>query len=181
MAQVPKADVSEQNLKEFYRHLGHFFDEPWATLHWRAEGTLEYFCLLFIPGMKPFDVVEGDRDSHVRLHVRRMFITDKAELLPHWLRFVSGVVDTEDLPLNVSREMLQTTPVLARIRKALIGRVMTRIEDPLQGGRGLREVLGQFRPDHEGGPLGGRRTPQRNPAAAALCFLRPRRVVSLAD
>jgi molecular chaperone HtpG len=119
-----KADVSEQNLKEFYRHLGHFFDDPWASLHWRAEGTLEYFCLLFIRGMKPFDVVEGDRDSHVRLHVRRMFITDKADLLPHWLRFVSGVVDTEDLPLNVSREMLQTTPVLGRIRKALISRVL---------------------------------------------------------
>jgi molecular chaperone HtpG len=124
-----KADVSEQNLKEFYRHLGHFFDEPWATLHWRAEGTLEYYGLLFIPGMKPFDVVEGDRDSHVRLHVRRMFITDKADLLPHWLRFVSGVVDTEDLPLNVSREMLQTTPVLGRIRKALISRVLGELKN----------------------------------------------------
>jgi molecular chaperone HtpG len=123
-----KSETSDQSYKEFYRHLGHFFDEPWATLHWRAEGTLEYFCLLFIPGMKPFDVVDNDRDAHVRLHVRRMFITDKAELLPHWLRFVSGVVDTEDLPLNVSREMLQTTPVLARIRKALIGRVMAELK-----------------------------------------------------
>jgi molecular chaperone HtpG len=123
-----KSETTEQSYKEFYRHLGHFFDEPWATLHWRAEGTLEYFCLLFIPGMKPFEVVEGDRDAHVRLHVRRMFITDKADLLPHWLRFVSGVVDTEDLPLNVSREMLQTTPVLARIRKALIGRVMSELK-----------------------------------------------------
>jgi molecular chaperone HtpG len=123
-----KADVSEQSYKEFYRHLGHFFDEPWATLHWRAEGTLEYFCLLFIPGMKPFEPVDNDRDAHVRLHVRRMFITDKADLLPSWLRFVSGVVDTEDLPLNVSREMLQTTPVLARIRKALIGRVLTELK-----------------------------------------------------
>jgi molecular chaperone HtpG len=119
-----RSDVTEQNMKEFYRHLGHFFDDPWASLHWKAEGTLEYFCLLFIPGMKPFNVVEGDRDSHVRLHVRRMFITDKADLLPHWLRFVSGVVDTEDLPLNVSREMLQTTPVLGRIRRALITRVL---------------------------------------------------------
>ena len=124
-----KSETTEQSYKEFYRHLGHFFDEPWATLHWRAEGTLEYFCLLFIPGMKPFDPVEGDRDAHIRLHVRRMFITDKAELLPHWLRFVSGVVDTEDLPLNVSREMLQTTPVLARIRKALIGRVMSELKN----------------------------------------------------
>jgi molecular chaperone HtpG len=123
-----KSDVTEQSYKEFYRHLGHFFDDPWATLHWRAEGTLEYFCLLFIPGMKPFDVVDNDRDAHIRLHVRRMFITDKAELLPHWLRFVSGVVDTEDLPLNVSREMLQTTPVLARIRKALISRVLSELK-----------------------------------------------------
>ncbi len=122
-----KSETTEQSYKEFYRHLGHFFDDPWATLHWKAEGTLEYFCLLFIPSMKPFDVVENDRDAHVRLHVRRMFITDKAELLPHWLRFVSGVVDTEDLPLNVSREMLQTTPVLARIRKALIGRVLAEL------------------------------------------------------
>ena len=78
--------------------------------------------------MKPFDAVDNDRDAHVRLHVRRMFITDKADLLPHWLRFVSGVVDTEDLPLNVSREMLQTTPVLARIRKALIGRVLSELK-----------------------------------------------------
>jgi molecular chaperone HtpG len=124
----PKSEVSEQSYKEFYRHLGHFFDDPWATLHWRAEGTLEYFCLLFIPGMKPFEPVDNDRDAHVRLHVRRMFITDKADLLPSWLRFVSGVVDTEDLPLNVSREMLQTTPVLARIRKALIGRVLSELK-----------------------------------------------------
>jgi molecular chaperone HtpG len=119
-----KSDVTEQSYKEFYRHLGHFFDEPWSTLHWRAEGTLEYFCLLFIPSMKPFDAVDNDREAHVRLHVRRMFITDKAELLPSWLRFVTGVVDTEDLPLNVSREMLQSTPVLARIRKAMINRVL---------------------------------------------------------
>ena len=120
--------MTEQNYKEFYRHLGHIFDDPWATLHWKAEGTLEFFALLFIPGMKPFDPLDNDRESHVRLHVRRMFITDKAELLPHWLRFVQGVVDTEDLPLNVSREMLQTTPVLGRIRKALIGRVLSELK-----------------------------------------------------
>src|SRR6476646_8580644 len=124
-----RSETTEQSYKEFYRHLGHYFDEPWATLHWKAEGTLEYFCLLFIPGMKPFDVVDNDRDAHVRLHVRRMFITDKADLLPHWLRFVSGVVDTEDLPLNVSREMLQTTPVLGRIRRALIDRVLSELKN----------------------------------------------------
>ncbi|MBN8926445.1 MAG: molecular chaperone HtpG [Rhodospirillales bacterium 69-11] len=123
-----KSEVTEQNYAEFYRHLGHIFDSPWATLHWKAEGTFEYFCLLFIPGMKPFDPVDNDRESHVRLHVRRMFITDKAELLPPWLRFVAGVVDTEDLPLNVSREMLQTTPVLGRIRKALVTRVLSELK-----------------------------------------------------
>jgi molecular chaperone HtpG len=125
----PRAEVSEQSYNEFYRHLGLLFDTPWATLHWKAEGMLEFFALLFIPGMKPFEPVEGDRDSHVRLHVRRMFITDKADLLPSWLRFVQGVVDTEDLPLNVSREMLQTTPVLGRIRKALIGRVLSELKN----------------------------------------------------
>jgi molecular chaperone HtpG len=124
----PRADITEQNYKEFYRHLGHMFDDPWATLHWKAEGMLEFFALLFIPGMKPFDPLDNDRDSHVRLHVRRMFITDKAELLPSWLRFVQGVVDTEDLPLNVSREMLQSTPVIGRIRKTLVGRVLSELK-----------------------------------------------------
>jgi molecular chaperone HtpG len=142
----PKAETTEQSYKEFYRHLGHFFDEPWATLHWRVEGTLEYFCLLFIPGMKPFDVVDNDRDAHVRLHVRRMFITDKADLLPHWLRFVSGVVDTEDLPLNVSREMLQTTPVLARIRKALIGRVLSELKSRTKDAEDYNKFYENFGP-----------------------------------
>ncbi len=130
----PRAEISEQSYHEFYRHLGHLFDTPWATLHWRAEGMTEFTALLFIPGSRPFDILDNDRDSHLRLHVRRMFITDKAELLPAWLRFVQGVVDTEDLPLNVSREMLQATPVLGRIRKALVGRILgelkTRAKEP---------------------------------------------------
>jgi len=120
----PKAEITEQTYAAFYRHLGNLFDSPWATLHWRAEGAIDFAALLFIPGSRPFEAVEGVRESRVRLHVRRMFITDQAGLLPPWLRFVQGVVDTEDLPLNVSREMLQTTPVLARIRKALVNRVL---------------------------------------------------------
>ena len=124
-----KSDITEQNYAEFYRHLGHGWDSPWATLHWKAEGALEYYCLLFIPGMKPFMPVEEDRESKVRLHVRRMFITDKGEMLPHWLRFVQGVVDTEDLPLNVSREILQSTPVIGRIRKAMISRVLGELKN----------------------------------------------------
>ena len=124
----PKASVSEQSYNEFYRHLGMFWDSPWATLHWHAEGTVEFAALLFVPGSKPFMPVQEERESRVRLHVRRMFITDRAELLPNWLRFVQGVVDTEDLPLNVSREMLQSTPVLARIRRAVTNRVMTELK-----------------------------------------------------
>ena len=119
-----KSEVSEDAYRDLYRHLGHLFDAPWATLHWRVEGALEFYALLFISSTRPFEPMEGSRESRVRLHVQRMFITDEAGLLPGWPRFVQGVVDTEDLPLNVSREMLQTTPVLARIRKALVGRVL---------------------------------------------------------
>ncbi|WP_206930341.1 molecular chaperone HtpG [Roseococcus thiosulfatophilus] len=124
----PKSEITEEAYAEFHRHLGHVFDTPWATLHWRAEGTLEFTALLFIPGMKPFTPVEEARESRLRLHVRRMFITDEAALLPPWLRFVNGVVDTEDLPLNVSREMLQATPVLARIRRAVTARVLSELK-----------------------------------------------------
>jgi molecular chaperone HtpG len=123
-----KSEITEEQYSEFYQHLGHMFDKPWATLHWRAEGTLEFTALLFVPGMRPFEPVESTRESRVRLHVRRMFITDEANLLPSWLRFVQGVVDTEDLPLNVSREMLQATPVLARIRKAVTNRVINELK-----------------------------------------------------
>ena len=123
-----KSEVSEEEYKEFYRHVAHAFDDPWATLHWRAEGAMEFTALLFVPGGRPFEPVEGPRESRVRLHVRRMFITDEAGLLPPWARFVQGVVDTEDLPLNVSREMLQATPVLARIRKAVTGRVLSELK-----------------------------------------------------
>jgi molecular chaperone HtpG len=124
----PKAEVTEDQYEGFFRHLGHFIGKPWLTLHWRAEGTMEYAALLFIPDSKPFQPIEEQRTSKLRLHVKRMFITDEAELVPAWLRFVDGVVDTEDLPLNVSREMLQTTPVLARIRKAVTNRVIAELK-----------------------------------------------------
>ncbi len=124
----PKSEITTEQYSAFYHHLGMHFDEPWATLHWRAEGQIEFSALLFIPSTAPFTPVEGPRESRVRLHVRRMFITDEAALLPPWLRFVVGVVDTEDLPLNVSREMLQSTPVLARIRKAVTNRVLSEIK-----------------------------------------------------
>ncbi|WP_291365961.1 molecular chaperone HtpG [Acetobacter sp. UBA5411] len=124
----PKSEVTEEQYNEFYRHVSHNFDTPWDTLHWRAEGTIEFSALLFIPGSRPFEFGDPARESKIRLHVKRMFITDDAALVPAWMRFVVGVVDTEDLPLNVSREMLQATPVLARIRKAVTGRVLNEIK-----------------------------------------------------
>lgn len=141
-----KADITAQDYTDFYRHLGHMFDEPWATIHWSAEGTVEFSALLFVPGHSPFSVTEDDRESHVRLHVKRMFITDDAKLLPTWLRFVEGVVDTEDLPLNVSREMLQATPVLARIRKALVNRVMGELKTRSKEAETYKSFIEQFGP-----------------------------------
>jgi molecular chaperone HtpG len=142
----PKAEVEEKSYTELYRHLAHNFDEPWATLHWRAEGQLEFYALLFIPGSRPFDAFDNDRDSHVRLHVRRMFITSDAKLLPEFLRFVVGVVDTEDLPLNVSREMLQATPVLARIRRAVTNRVLTELKSRAKDAESYNKFWENFGP-----------------------------------
>jgi molecular chaperone HtpG len=139
-----KSDISKQDYAEFYRHLGHMFDEPWATIHWRAEGTLEFSALLFIPSAKPFMAVEENRDSKVRLHVKRMFITDDAKLLPSWLSFVVGIVDTEDLPLNVSREILQSTPVLDKIRKALVNRVLSELKSKAKDAEDFKPFQDNF-------------------------------------
>jgi len=120
-----KKDITAEQYTEFYRDVGHVYDEPWLTLHWRAEGKIEYTGLLFIPSQRPMDIFSPDREQHLKLYVRRVFITDKCEeLAPRWLRFLRGLVDSEDLPLNVSREMLQTNPTLSRIRTALIRRVL---------------------------------------------------------
>ncbi|BBK38841.1 chaperone protein HtpG [Allostella sp. ATCC 35155] len=124
----PKSEVTEEQYKEFYHHVGRAFDDPWLTLHNKAEGMLEYSSLLFIPSTRPFDLFHPERQVQLKLYVRRVFVTDSCrELLPSWLRFVRGVVDSEDLPLNVSREMLQTNPVLRRIRQALVKRILAEL------------------------------------------------------
>lgn len=122
------SDISDEEMEKFYQHITHNFDKPWDVLHWHAEGMMEFSALLFIPSTRPFQFSEPVRESRVRLHVKRMFITDDAQMLPPWLRFVQGVVDTEDLPLNVSREMLQATPVMARIRKAVTKKVISELK-----------------------------------------------------
>jgi molecular chaperone HtpG len=121
----PKKDITSEQYTAFYRHAGHAFDEPWLTLHWKAEGKIEYSALLFVPTQPPFDLLHPDRKHQLKLYVSRVFITDDCEgLLPAWLRFLKGVVDSEDLPLNISREMLQHNPVLAKIRQGLVKRVL---------------------------------------------------------
>jgi molecular chaperone HtpG len=124
----PKKDIEAAQYTEFYHHVAHAFDDPWLTLHNKAEGRLEYTNLLFVPSSKPFDLFDPERKHRVKLYVKRVFITDDCEdLMPSWLRFVRGVVDSEDLPLNISREMLQHNPVVTRIRKALVKRVLNEL------------------------------------------------------
>ena len=121
----PKSQIKPDEYTEFYRHISHAFDEPWLTVHNRAEGRISYTNLLFVPSMAPFDLFDPQRRHGVKLYVRKVFITDNCEgLVPTWLRFLKGVVDSEDLPLNVSREVLQANPVVERISKALVKRVL---------------------------------------------------------
>ena len=123
-----KSEITDEQYKDFYQHTSHSHDEPYATLHWRAEGVIEYSALLFIPDSKPFDLYDPQRLHQVKLYVRKVFIAEATQgLLPPWLRYLRGVVDSEDLPLNVSREMLQNSPVVARIRQGITKRVLSEL------------------------------------------------------
>ena len=125
----PKKEITSQQYTEFYHHVGHTFDDPWLTLHNSVEGILSYTNLLFIPSTQPFDLFLPERKQQVKLYVKRVFITDDCEgLVPGYLRFLRGIVDSEDLPLNISREMLQRDPKLARIRSGLVKRVLAELK-----------------------------------------------------
>jgi molecular chaperone HtpG len=123
-ARAPR-EIDDEQYGEFYRHVSHNFDAPWLTVHFKSEGRTEYTCLVFVPGTRPLDIFHPERKHGVRLYVRRVFITDDyAELVPTYLRFLSGVVDSEDLPLNISRETLQHNPLIRRIRDRLTRQVL---------------------------------------------------------
>jgi molecular chaperone HtpG len=126
--QRSKSELTAEDYKQAYKSIAGAFDDPAMTLHYRAEGRQSYAVLLFAPSTKPFDLFEPQRKGHVKLYVRRVFIADDADLLPAYLRFIRGVIDSEDLPLNISREMLQNNPQLAQIRKAVTGRVVGELE-----------------------------------------------------
>ncbi len=119
-----KSSIKPEEYTEFYRSLAHQFDEPALTIHWRAEGRNEYSVLAFIPGSRPMDLFDPARKGRARLYVRRVQITEDADLLPAWLRFVRVVVDAADVPLNVSRELVQKSPIVAAIKKAVTNRIL---------------------------------------------------------
>ncbi|HXW71669.1 MAG TPA: molecular chaperone HtpG [Methylocella sp.] len=123
----PKASISEHDYKEFYQSLGGIFDEPALTLHWHVEGRQEYTVLAFVPGSQPIDLFDPERKGRAKLYVRHVLITDAAEILPRWLRFVRLVIDSSDLPLNVSREMIQESPVFLSIKKAVTNRILSEL------------------------------------------------------
>ena len=123
-----KSDIIEDDYKAFYRSLAFGFDDPALTLHWRAEGRHEYTVLAFVPGARPMNLFNPDRQGRMKLYVRRMFIADDVELTPGWLRFVTGIVDSADLPLNLSREMIQTSPILSAIKTGVTNRILSELE-----------------------------------------------------
>jgi molecular chaperone HtpG len=126
--QRPKSELTAEDYTAAYHALGVAFDDPAMTIHYRAEGRQSYAVLLFAPTRAPYDLFDPLRKGHVKLYVRRVYISDDAALLPSWLRFIRGVVDSEDLPLNISREMLQNNPQVAQMRKELTGRVLRELE-----------------------------------------------------
>jgi len=123
-----KNEVTADQHKEFLGHLAGTSADPALTLHYKAEGRHEYTVLLYVPGERPFDLYDPERRGRQKLYVKRVFITDDAELLPAYLRFVRGIIDSEDMPLNLSREMLQNNPQVAAIRKAVTNKVLSEIK-----------------------------------------------------
>lgn len=126
----PKSELSDEDYNNFYKHIGHDFEDPMAHLHQRLEGKYEYTLLLYLPKRAPFDLWQNESKHGVKLYVRRVFIMEANEdLLPRYLRFVRGVMDTNDLPLNVSREILQQSPAMEAIKKGATKRVLGMLED----------------------------------------------------
>jgi len=124
----PRSDITAEEYADFYRSTAGQFDEPALTLHYRAEGLHEYSVLAFLPSVRPFDLFDPDRAGRMKLYVRRVFITDEAQIVPRYLRFMRGLVDSNDLPLNVSREMIQESSVLAAIQKGVANRILSELD-----------------------------------------------------
>lgn len=125
----PAKDITEEQYTEFYRHSSHAFDTPWHVMHNKVEGTLNHTSLLFVPTVQPFDLFDAERKNHVKLYVNRVFISETTkDLVPAYLRFLRGIVDSQDLSLNVSREMLQADPKLAKIKTQVTKKVLSELK-----------------------------------------------------
>ena len=124
-----KAEITDEQYNEFYHHISRNFDTPWLRLHFKAEGSIEYTGLLFIPSEAPYDLFQPDRQQSLKLYVNRVFISDKVDdLMPAYLRFVKGIIDSADLPLNISREMLQQNALIAKIRSGTVSRILKELK-----------------------------------------------------
>lgn len=142
-----KSEITPEQHKEFFGHISGSYSDPAITLHYRAEGRHEYTVLLYVPGERPFDLYDPERRGRQRLYVRRVYIADDVELLPAYLRFVRGVIDSEEMPLNISREMLQNNPQVAAIRKAVANKVVGELKKVSeQDGANFRKVWEIFGP-----------------------------------
>jgi molecular chaperone HtpG len=124
----PRSEISAADYTDFYRSIAGQLDEPALTIHFRAEGRHEYTALAFVPGSRPFELFDPHRKGRIKLYVKRVFITDDTDVLPRYLRFVRGLVDSADLPLNVSREMIQESPIFNAIQKGVTSRVLSELE-----------------------------------------------------
>lgn len=120
-----KKDIKEQDYKQFYNNISFNFDEPLKTVHFNAEGVINYKALLYLPTNQPMDLFNSDKKNKIKLYVQKVFISDECdEIMPNWLRFVPGVVDSQDISLNISREMLQNNPVIEKIKKGITNKIL---------------------------------------------------------
>ncbi|MFZ9151223.1 MAG: molecular chaperone HtpG [Burkholderiales bacterium] len=158
----PKSEITEEQYTEFYKHVAHDFEAPLAWSHNRVEGRKEYTQLLYLPSRAPFDLWDREHRRGIKLYVRRVFIMDDAEnLMPHYLRFVRGIIDSSDLPLNVSREILQESKDIEAIRAGSVKRVLSMVEDLAENqkekfatfwkefGKVFKEGIGEDQPNRE--------------------------------
>ena len=123
-----KKDIKEEDYKQFYNNISFNFDEPLKIIHYNAEGVINYKTLLFIPTNQPMDLFNPERKNKIKLYVQKIFITDDCEgIIPNWLRFIPGVVDSQDISLNISREMLQNNPVIDKIKKGITNKILNEI------------------------------------------------------
>ncbi|MDC2992469.1 molecular chaperone HtpG, partial [Pelagibacteraceae bacterium] len=120
----------EEDYKQFYNNISFNFDDPLRTIHYNAEGVISYKALVYLPTNQPMDLFNSDRKNKIKLYVQKVFITDECEdIIPNWLRFIPGVVDSQDISLNISREMLQNNPIITKIKKGLTNKILSEIEN----------------------------------------------------